>query len=133
MDSSLMNLDTETLLILAVIITGISAIIGYLFNFLITWITKRSEERRYFRELIINTAIASWERSCKTLDQMSTEYRTYVPLDHYLLHMLRFSNLFLKKNFFKKKPDLDKIKKNMEELIQMGQILKEVSKKPPPK
>lgn len=127
MDSLFMSLDKESLLILAIIVSGCSIIIGSLLTLITTWLTKRSEERRYFQGLIVNTAIANWKRSCETLNQSSGGNRFYMPLDHYLLHMVRFSEMFLKEKQLKRKLKFSEIRKNIRELKRMQAMLEKAS------
>jgi hypothetical protein len=57
----------------------------------ITHITKRSEERRQLREIAFKAAVENWDYACK----LSAQYRApTLPLDVFILHMLKFSDVF---------------------------------------
>jgi gas vesicle protein len=81
---------------LAVIGTLAGAFIGSLSALLITWITKRSEERKHFRELVIKTALEHYKEQVEVSKiQRQTHPVQILPLDIYIIHMLKFSELAL--------------------------------------
>jgi hypothetical protein len=87
-----MQIDAAVAVILAASIAGffstVTAIVVIIY-------TKRSEERRHFRELIVRTAIENW----KLADEAARQARAdRWPLDVYIIHMLKFSEIITKKN-----------------------------------
>ena len=62
--------------------------------------TRRSEERRQRRELAINTAIANWKSDTESIRLRAEQGIDGVvaPLDHYIIHMVKLSDLIERKN-----------------------------------
>lgn len=59
-------------------------------------LTRRSEERRQRRELAINTALAQWKNDIETAKfraEKSGINGAIAPLDLYIIHMIRLSDL----------------------------------------
>ena len=86
----------------AIAITGTlgGVLLASLFNVVNSWISKRSEERRQFRELIIKGAIEEWKGITERQLKMSERgYNvTFYPLDIYMVHMTQVCNTCLKSN-----------------------------------
>ena len=77
----------------------VSALVGSLvgvfiasgFHLVNNWITKRSDERRQFRELVINSAIANWQGISDRLLALRQQgvNVTFYPLDVFIIYMTR--------------------------------------------
>lgn len=84
-----MNISPE---LAALIGTIIGALIGSTSTLLVTWITKRSEERKHFRELIMTSALEHWKQQIDI--GLKSPFPTRVnPLYTFIIHMLKFSEL----------------------------------------
>jgi hypothetical protein len=70
--------------------TVISAIVGAGVGGLVTligqWLTRRSEERRHLRELVIRTAVEDWKYTSEALKKLGAERP---PIDSYILRMVK--------------------------------------------
>ena len=87
-----MKIDASLVVILSAIVSGLCSAITAIG---IVAFTKRSDERRHLRELIMRTAVENW----KLVTQIAHESKLpLMPLDVYLLHMLKFSEILLTKN-----------------------------------
>jgi|SRR5215216_58168 len=71
-----------------------SATIGAAAALLGNWISKRSEERKHFRQLIITAAVESWKQSCENL-KLTRGGITIYPVDDHIIHMMKFAELIL--------------------------------------
>jgi hypothetical protein len=84
-------MDSSTAVVLAASLSGLCSAITAIG---VTAVTKRSDERRHFREIVIRTAIENWKVADLAADQAGSERW---PLDVFIVHMLKFSELFNKK------------------------------------
>jgi len=84
-----MNLTPEQTTLIG---TLAGAIIGFLSSFIITWVTKKSEKRKHFRELVIKAATESWSQ---TLQSLKGQNATVDPFDLYIIHLLKLSQVVL--------------------------------------
>jgi hypothetical protein len=70
--------------------TVIGAIVGAGTGGLVTlvgqWLTRRSEERRHLRELVIRTAVEDWKYTSDALEKLGAERH---PIDPYILRMVK--------------------------------------------
>ena len=82
--------------LIAVIGTLAGALIGSLSTLFITWLNKKSEERRHVRELVVNAAIESWKQHVSVAVAKNIAVGI-MPLDTYIIHMIKFSELILDK------------------------------------
>jgi hypothetical protein len=99
-----MVIDAATAAVLA---AGVSGLCSAITAIGVVAFTKRSDERRHLREIVIKTAIENW----KVVNQAALEARAErLPLDVYLVHMLKFSELLTKKHLTR-----DDIVKNEQE------------------
>jgi gas vesicle protein len=66
----------------------VSGITGAASALLVTWLNKKSEERRHYRELVVKTAVEHW-------GQVADYSRGNImpPLDDYILHMKQVADL----------------------------------------
>lgn len=70
-----------------------SGLIGASAALLGNWLNKRSEERKHYRQLVIN-ALENRKHVSQSL--MAHNVRgSYVPLDDYILHMIKFTELMI--------------------------------------
>src|SRR5437870_2919651 len=77
-----------------VLIAGIvGAFIGAGSSIVTTLIAKRFEERRHYRELVIQTAIEHW----KQFVALTPPGETIEPLEDFILHMMKVYDLILSK------------------------------------
>jgi hypothetical protein len=90
--------------VLAVVGTLAGALIGSLSTLTITWINKRSEERKYYRGLMMNAAIEHYKQQTEVVLKNGGLLR---PLDDYLLHMSKVAQIISKRNVTP--DDLDRI------------------------
>lgn len=94
---------------------ALGAIISAGFMFWSQSLTRKSEERRQRRELAINTAIANWtcdREECRDMNNRGIK-TAVAPLDHYIVHMIRLSDLVSRENLTEEEiaAELGKIKK----------------------
>ncbi|HEX8130380.1 MAG TPA: hypothetical protein VF527_14860 [Pyrinomonadaceae bacterium] len=93
-----MEISPTTLAIIIALTAALSSLAGVVitsvFNYMNTKITKRSEELRHQRELIINAAIENWKQQMEIYKNTHRATRL-VPLDAYIIHMLKFSEVIL--------------------------------------
>jgi hypothetical protein len=106
------NKDTLPLIIaLAAVIGGIvSAVTGALSALAVTGLSKRSEERKHFRELVVNTAYKNWERLATNIERTPGGAYMY-PLDDFIILMSKTADLVLDK-----KLTADNIESKLEEI-----------------
>ncbi len=82
--------------VLAVLGTLAGALIGSISTLFITWLNKKSEERRHLREITVNAAIESWKQHVSVA--ISKNVRAQImPLDVYIIHMMKFAEVILDK------------------------------------
>ena len=93
-----MDISTETLAIIAVLGPALGAGIAGGSSLITTLINKRSEERKHYRELVMNAAIANW----KQFVDLTPPGETIEPLEDFIVHMMRFYDLVLSKKLDKK-------------------------------
>jgi len=75
---------------------AIGAGVSGIFVLINQWFIHRSEDRRRRRELAINTAIAYWQRDtdmAKFKSEKGLGGTAIAPLDLYIIHMLKLSDL----------------------------------------
>jgi gas vesicle protein len=90
-----MNLTPEQVnILIATVGTLTGALLGSLSTLLITFLNKRSEERRHIRELVIKGAIENWKQHHDLLRASGRPF-TAQPLDTYIIHMLKLSEVLL--------------------------------------
>jgi hypothetical protein len=82
-----MQIDAATAGLLG---AAIGALASGVTGVLITYITKRSEERRQLREIAFKTAIENWNYVCKIASQHGAPM---LPLEVFILHMVKFSEV----------------------------------------
>lgn len=76
---------SETLRTLITIVAG--AFIGSISTVLVTWINKRSEERKHYREIVIKTAVENYKVHVD-IGKYTGHGAEQDPLDSYILHMM---------------------------------------------
>lgn len=77
----------ETLRTLITIVAG--AFIGSISTVLVTWINKRSEERKHYREIVIKTAVENYKVGVD-IGKYTGHGAEQAPLGAYILHMMIF-------------------------------------------
>jgi hypothetical protein len=92
-----MEISPTTLALIASLSALAGVVVTSFFNLLTARITQRAEERRHNRDLIIKAAIENWKYRTDMVHKQTGRLRLY-PLDTYILHMLKFSELCLDKN-----------------------------------
>jgi hypothetical protein len=87
-----MQIDAATATVIAAIV---GAGVGGLVTLLGQWLSRRSEERRHLRQLVIQTAIENWRFTSEAAEKLAAAgYRVdRYPLDSFLLHMLKLSEI----------------------------------------
>jgi hypothetical protein len=80
--------------IVAVIGTIAGVSIGALSTLIITLINKRSEERKHYRELVVNAAIEHWKHSTELASRLG---RKIYPLEVFIFQMIKFYEMILDK------------------------------------
>jgi len=91
------------------------ALIGSFSTIIITLITKNSEERKHFRGLVINTAFESWKSRVEMAKIQSSHHNVQIlPLDNYIVHMLKISELVFSKKI--NKENIENILKEADEI-----------------
>lgn len=86
-------------------------LIGALATLAVTWLTKRSEERKHYREIIVNTAV---QYHNAIFEARKVTGGTVLSLDYYIIHMTKLAELLNKKNITPE--DIDRIYNESEEL-----------------
>lgn len=84
-----MNISSEELTLIGTL-SGV--IIGSLATIIITWINKRSEERRHKREIIIRAATESWKQSVELVEKRGGKVES---LDIFIIHLIKLSEVLL--------------------------------------
>ena len=110
-----MNIRPEILVLIGALVSFASAFIGAVSALGVTYLSKRSEEKKHFRELIVNTALKNWEKDRDAISK--TLQGGYVePLTDYILHTSKAVELIL---------DEKTTPENLEsKLKDLGQIVK---------
>ena len=88
-----MNIRPEVLALVVGLSAMAGAIIPSITSIVNTIITKRSEDRRHYRELVINAAIEYWKQFIATAQPGETTE----PLEDFMLHMMKFYDEVLTK------------------------------------
>jgi hypothetical protein len=83
-----MNLNPQELIVFG---TLAGAFIGGLFTFLSAWVSKRSDERKYYRELMIKVASEQWIHQTKAT--IENGGGSVAPYDIFLIHLLQLARL----------------------------------------
>ncbi len=78
--------------LLAVLGTLVGVAIGSGSTLVATLISKRSEERKHLRELVMNAAIVQWKTAIEGVQTSGTGGRI-LPLSLYIIHMLKISGI----------------------------------------
>jgi len=68
-----------------------------IFNLFTNWQNKRFEERKHFRELLMNVAVEQWKQeSTRFIESMKlNKSATLLPLDSHLIHLMKLSEVLL--------------------------------------
>jgi hypothetical protein len=112
-----MNIKPEILVIIGALISLASAFIGAFSALGITYLTKRSEERKHFRELIVNAAIKNWEKDYDRIG--ASKSGGYLdPLPDYVFYFSKAIEIFMDE-----KITSDKLPAKLEDLKQKYNIL----------
>ena len=70
-----------------------SALIGTLSSLAVTYLQRRSEERKHYRELIVNATLKYWEKRSDYVAQNGEGY--IFPLSVYVLYTKKLCDVFL--------------------------------------
>ena len=70
--------------------------LGGVFAFLIAWVSKRSEERKHYREIIMRVASEQWQHE-KDIRVSMKQYAVIPPYDVYLVHILELAKIVNKR------------------------------------
>jgi hypothetical protein len=89
-----MNYPPELLVLVGTLGASALAVVATLAA---TWITKRSEERKHLRELVMQAAIENWKRQMEIYKETKRAMRL-VPLDVYIIQMLKLSDVLMSKD-----------------------------------
>lgn len=92
-----MNISPTALALIVALSSLTGVVITSIFNLLNTRISKASEERRHQREIIIKAAIDNWKQAAE-IALASPDPEKIYPLDAYIIHMIKFSELLVDKN-----------------------------------
>ncbi len=87
-----MTIDAATATVIAAIV---GAGVGGFVTLFGQWLSRRSEERRHLRQLVIQTAIENWRFTSEAAEKLAaTGYHVErYPLDSFVLHMLKLSEI----------------------------------------
>jgi hypothetical protein len=66
-------------------------LLGMLVGFITSTLNRKSEERKHYRQLIINAAVENF----KHLSRDPKPGDTYLPLDDHILHMMKFTEVMI--------------------------------------
>jgi|GEM_PF-2779470 len=81
---------------LGVVGIGMGAIIGAAASLLVTWITRRSEEQRHYREMGLQIALAKFKQHqelAQNLANRSGRVAEIPPFNQFLLHSIRLMEI----------------------------------------
>ena len=78
-----MPIDAPTAAVIGAILGAGTGGIVTLFG---QWLTRRSEERRHLREIVIRTAVEDWKYTSAALEKLGAERH---PIDSYILRMTK--------------------------------------------
>lgn len=84
-------MTSEMILLIGTLGSGIIAASAALLG---NWMNKRSEERKHYRQLIINAAVENWKHVAQSLLDHGVR-GSFLPLDDYILHMMKFTELMI--------------------------------------
>lgn len=77
------------------------ALIGALSTLGVTWLNKRSEERKHYRELIINLAVENYKEAGAmaraVLEKRPETSQIHYPFDDFIIHMVQLGELIIDK------------------------------------
>lgn len=89
----------------------IGALIGAISTLIVTWMNKRTEERKHYRELLINAAIENYKEvqlmTRTIIEKRPTISHVVYPMDTYIIHMSKLAELVIDKKL--KAGELSKI------------------------
>lgn len=126
-------MDTNASLLVLLGTLG-GALIGSLSILTVTWLTKRSEERKHYRELIINTAVENYKEAgvlARTvLEKRPQLSQRHYPLDMFIIHMTHLADLVVDKKIQSSdvKELLSKVNQFAEELYASYDAIDEAKK-----
>ena len=83
------NMQTAPILIGA-LVALIATSVGALVTLFGQWLTRRSEERRHLRQLIVQAAVENWRLASSAAEKAGA--RRY-PLDAFILHLLKLGEV----------------------------------------
>jgi hypothetical protein len=86
-----MNYPPELLVLVGTLGASALAVVATLAA---TWITKRSEERKHMRELVMQGAIENWKLQMEIYKETKRAMRI-APLDVYIIQMLKLSDVLM--------------------------------------
>jgi len=89
--------DSVNLVILGALISFFSSLVGATSAILVTWISKKSEERKHRREIIVNAAIQNWKQVADLLLVNKSSFQM-PPLDSFLFHMAATADIVFSKD-----------------------------------
>jgi hypothetical protein len=89
-----MNYPPELLVLVGTLGASALAVVATLAA---TWITKRSEERKHLRELVMQGAIENWKLQMEIYRETKRPMRI-APLDVYIVQMLKLSDVLMSKD-----------------------------------
>jgi hypothetical protein len=92
-----MQIDKETLAMIVALAAIVGSMVSALSALLISWLTKRYEDRKHIREIAINTAYKEWEYMANYL-RSTREGGEQLPLSSYILFTAKIAELALDKN-----------------------------------
>jgi len=107
--------STEVAVLGTLIGTLGAAFIGGLVTIVVTYINKRSEERRYFREVVIKATLEEW----KHISEISSSPGIF-PLANYIINAAKMCELALDK-----KVTPQNIRKKLEAIYSLADIVDE--------
>jgi len=82
-----------------------------IFNFIKDWQNRKSEERRHFREVMLNTALEHWKQSSQVWLEMGNRGKkvSLLPIESNIIYLMKLSEVLMD-NKITKDNILDKLK-----------------------
>jgi hypothetical protein len=84
--------------ITSLLLLGTGGLFGVLITQLVTILnarsSRKSEERKHYRELIVKAAIENWKQQMEAY-AVHQQPMVHIPLEVYLIQMVKFSELFM--------------------------------------
>ena len=111
-----MNISPTVLALVAALSALGGVLLTSLFNLWGSHLTRKSEERKHQRQLVINAAIENWKKACDIA--LTKKGAAIYPLDSYIIRMMKLSELCMEQ-----KIDASNVEQKLKEIDEIGNIV----------